>query len=73
MLSFTRLCGSDPVLGVEMASTSGEEVACFGATREEAFLKALLSTGFELPKKNILLSVRGTLPGRVHSLCLPAP
>jgi carbamoyl-phosphate synthase (ammonia) len=59
MFSFTRLRGSDPVLGVEMASTG--EVACFGATREEAFLKALLSTGFQLPKKNILVSVQGTL------------
>jgi carbamoyl-phosphate synthase (ammonia) len=59
MFSFTRLRGSDPVLGVEMASTG--EVACFGKTREEAFLKALLSTGFQLPKKNILVSVQGTL------------
>ena len=59
MFSFTRLRGSDPVLGVEMASTG--EVACFGATREEAFLKSLLSTGFKLPKKNILVSVQGSL------------
>jgi len=59
MLSFTRLRGSDPVLGVEMASTG--EVACFGKTKEEAFLKALLSTGFEMPKKNILVSVQGKL------------
>lgn len=56
MFSFTRLRGSDPVLGVEMASTG--EVACFGATREEAFLKAMLSTGFKIPKKNILVSVQ---------------
>ncbi len=53
--SFSRLRGADPVLGVEMASTG--EVACFGATRYEAFLKALISTGFKLPKKNILISV----------------
>jgi carbamoyl-phosphate synthase (ammonia) len=59
MFSFTRLRGSDPVLGVEMASTG--EVACFGASTEEAFLKALLSTGFKLPKKNILVSVQGDL------------
>jgi carbamoylphosphate synthase large subunit len=32
-----RLKGADPVLGVEMASTG--EVACFGATKQEAFLK----------------------------------
>merc|ERR1712003_428539 len=59
MFSFTRLRGSDPVLGVEMASTG--EVACFGKTREEAFLKAMLSTGFEMPKKNILVSVQDSL------------
>ena len=59
MFSFTRLRGSDPVLGVEMASTG--EVACFGATKEEAFLKALLSTGFKLPKKNILISAEASL------------
>ncbi|CAB9507048.1 Carbamoyl-phosphate synthase large chain [Seminavis robusta] len=59
MFSFTRLRGSDPVLGVEMASTG--EVACFGANKEEAFLKSLMSTGFKLPKKNILVSVQDTL------------
>lgn len=59
MFSFTRLRGSDPVLGVEMASTG--EVACFGNTREEAFLKALLSTGFKMPQKNILISVQDSL------------
>jgi carbamoyl-phosphate synthase (ammonia) len=59
MFSFTRLRGSDPVLGVEMASTG--EVACFGASKEEAFLKALLSTGFKMPDKNILMSVQADL------------
>jgi carbamoyl-phosphate synthase (ammonia) len=59
MFSFTRLRGSDPVLGVEMASTG--EVACFGKNKEEAFLKALLSTGFKMPKKNVLLSVQSSL------------
>jgi len=59
MFSFTRLRGSDPVLGVEMASTG--EVACFGKTREEAFLKALLSTGFKIPKKSVLVSVQESL------------
>eukprot|EP00301_Raphidiophrys_heterophryoidea_P008886 c13202_g1_i2.p1 GENE.c13202_g1_i2~~c13202_g1_i2.p1 ORF type:complete len:1622 (-),score=491.99 c13202_g1_i2:241-5106(-) len=53
--SFPRLSGADPVLGVEMASTG--EVACFGRTREEAYLKALLSSGFVLPSKVILLSI----------------
>jgi len=51
--SWPRLLGADPVLGVEMASTG--EVACFGKTTEEAFLKAMLSATFRLPKKNILI------------------
>jgi carbamoyl-phosphate synthase/aspartate carbamoyltransferase len=53
--SFSRLSGADPVLGVEMASTG--EVACFGRDKYEAYIKALLSTGFKLPKKNILISI----------------
>lgn len=53
--SFSRLSGADPVLGVEMASTG--EVASFGSDKYEAYLKALLSTGFKIPKKNILLSM----------------
>ncbi|ORY96495.1 isoaspartyl dipeptidase-like protein [Syncephalastrum racemosum] len=53
--SFGRLAGADPILGVEMASTG--EVACFGKNKYEAYLKALLATGFKLPKKNILLSI----------------
>lgn len=43
------------MLGVEMTSTG--EVACFGENRYEAYLKAMLSTGFKIPKKNILLSI----------------
>ncbi|KAL0073544.1 hypothetical protein J3Q64DRAFT_1878422 [Phycomyces blakesleeanus] len=53
--SFSRLSGADPVLGVEMASTG--EVACFGRDKYSAYLKALLATGFTIPKKNILLSI----------------
>lgn len=53
--SFPRLKGADPVLGVEMASTG--EVACFGDDLHEAFLKSMISVGFELPKKAILFSV----------------
>ena len=52
--SFMRLKGSDPVLGVEMASTG--EVACLGDDFNEAFLKSLISTGFKIPNKTILLS-----------------
>ncbi|RDX50766.1 carbamoyl-phosphate synthase [Lentinus brumalis] len=53
--SFSRLSGADPVLGVEMASTG--EVACFGRDKYEAYVKALISTGIVLPKKNILFSI----------------
>ena len=54
MFSFTRLKGSDPVSGVEMASTG--EVACIGGDFKEAFLKSLISVGFGLPKRSVLLS-----------------
>jgi carbamoyl-phosphate synthase (ammonia) len=47
MFSFSRLRGADPALGVEMSSTG--EVACFGRDKEEAFLKALLSTTMKVP------------------------
>lgn len=33
------------------------EVACFGVDRFDAYLKALISTGYRIPKKNILLSI----------------
>jgi len=52
--SFARLKGSDPILGVEMASTG--EVACLGDDFNEAFLKSLISVGFSFPRKTILLS-----------------
>ncbi|MGZ7064946.1 MAG: carbamoyl-phosphate synthase (glutamine-hydrolyzing) large subunit [Candidatus Aminicenantales bacterium] len=55
--SFSRLKGADPILGVEMASTG--EVACLGDDIHEAFLKALLSAGFTLPEKNVLLTIGG--------------
>ena len=65
MFSFTRLGGADPILGVEMASTG--EVACFGVDVHEAFLKAMLSTGFKLPEKSIALTVpRDLLEEVVH-------
>jgi carbamoyl-phosphate synthase large subunit len=52
--SFARLHKADPILGVDMASTG--EVGCIGDDYPEAILKALLSVGFEIPKKNILVS-----------------
>jgi carbamoyl-phosphate synthase large subunit len=63
--SFSRLKGADPRLGVEMVSTG--EVACFGASAEEALLVSLLAVGFKLPKKNILLSI-GALEDKVDVL-----
>lgn len=47
------------MLGVEMSSTG--EVACFGKDRYEAYLKALLSTGFVVPPagSSVFLSVGG--------------
>ncbi|PHJ23419.1 carbamoylphosphate synthetase, partial [Cystoisospora suis] len=56
VFSFARLRGCDPVLGVEMRSTG--EVACFGSSKHEAFLKAVLSTGAELPlvQRSLLVS-----------------
>jgi len=54
-LSFSRLAGADVQLGVEMASTG--EVACFGDNRYEAYLKAMMSTGFQIPKNAVLLSI----------------
>lgn len=52
--SFTRLQKADPVLGVDMASTG--EVGCIGDDTNEAILKAMLSVGYKLPQKGILLS-----------------
>lgn len=55
--SFARLTGADPILHVEMASTG--EVACFGESVEEAFLKGELSVGGTIPKKGIFISLGG--------------
>merc|ERR1712032_1307744 len=52
--SWTRLKGADPRCGVEMASTG--EVATFGSTPEEAFLKSVNSTHIKFPRKPVLLS-----------------
>nr|MBD3623708.1 carbamoyl-phosphate synthase (glutamine-hydrolyzing) large subunit [Sunxiuqinia sp.] len=52
--SFARLLNADPVLGVDMSSTG--EVGCIGENFYEALLKAMLSVGYNFPKKNILIS-----------------
>jgi carbamoyl-phosphate synthase large subunit len=52
--SFNRLQKADPVLGVDMASTG--EVGCLGDDTNTALLKSMLSVGYRIPKKNVLLS-----------------
>ena len=52
--SFSRLHQADPVLGVDMASTG--EVGCIGDDFNEALLKSILSVGYTIPEKNILVS-----------------
>ena len=52
--SFNRLQKADPVLGVDMASTG--EVGCIGWDTSCAILKAMLSVGYRIPEKGILLS-----------------
>ncbi len=52
--SFNRLQNADPVLGVDMASTG--EVGCIGEDTRCAILKAMLSVGYRIPQKGILLS-----------------
>jgi carbamoyl-phosphate synthase large subunit len=52
--SFSRLQKADPMLGVDMASTG--EVGCIGDTVYEAVLKSMLSVGYRIPEKNILIS-----------------
>lgn len=52
--SFNRLQKADPVLGVDMASTG--EVGCIGQDTSCALIKSMLSVGYKIPKKTILLS-----------------
>jgi carbamoyl-phosphate synthase large subunit len=63
--SFNRLQKADPVLGVDMASTG--EVGCIGSDTSSAVLKSMLSVGYRIPEKNILLST-GTLKQKVDML-----
>lgn len=55
--SFNRLQQADPVLGVDMTSTG--EVGCLGDDTDEAVLKAMLSVGYTIPKRSILISSGG--------------
>lgn len=52
--SFSRLSKADPVLGVDMASTG--EVGCIGPDYYDAILKSMLSVGYRIPNKSILIS-----------------
>ncbi|MDR2147060.1 MAG: carbamoyl-phosphate synthase (glutamine-hydrolyzing) large subunit [Tannerella sp.] len=56
--SFNRLQKADPVLGVDMASTG--EVGCLGDDLSEALLKSMLSVGYRIPQKGVLLSTGAT-------------
>lgn len=56
--SFTRLQKADPVLGVDMASTG--EVGCIGTHFDNALLTAMLSVGYRIPGKNIIVSSGST-------------
>merc|ERR1712151_395228 len=62
--SWTRSRGADPRCGVEMASTG--EVATFGLTPEEAFLKSINSTHIKFPRKTLVVS--GAQDDHVESL-----
>ena len=55
--SFARLQKADPVLGVDMMSTG--EVGCLGDDTNEAILKSMLSVGYRIPKRSVLLSTGG--------------
>ncbi|MBQ2878281.1 MAG: carbamoyl-phosphate synthase (glutamine-hydrolyzing) large subunit [Bacteroidaceae bacterium] len=52
--SFSRLHQADPVLGVDMSSTG--EVGCIGDDFEEALLNAMIAVGYNIPKKNVMVS-----------------
>lgn len=55
--SFNRLQNADPVLGVDMASTG--EVGCIGEDTSCALLKSMLSVGYRIPEKSVLISSGG--------------
>lgn len=63
--SFSRLTHADPILGVDMSSTG--EVGCIGDNFYEAVLKAMLSVGYHIPHKGVLIS-SGDARGKVELL-----
>ncbi|MDD5583397.1 MAG: carbamoyl-phosphate synthase (glutamine-hydrolyzing) large subunit [Candidatus Marinimicrobia bacterium] len=63
--SFARLAKADPILGVDMSSTG--EVGCLGEDVYDALLKAMLSVGYRIPQKSILLST-GPMRSKVEMI-----
>ncbi|MDR1762122.1 MAG: carbamoyl-phosphate synthase (glutamine-hydrolyzing) large subunit, partial [Bacteroidales bacterium] len=63
--SFARLHKADPILGVDMSSTG--EVGCLGADFDEALMTAMLSVGYYIPQKGVLVS-SGDSKGKVDLL-----
>ena len=63
--SFARLHKADPILGVDMSSTG--EVGCLGAHFDEAIINAMLSVGYHIPQKGVLVS-SGDAKGKVDLL-----
>ena len=52
--SFSRLHNADPVLSVDMSSTG--EVGCLGDDFDEALLSAMISVGYTIPRKSVMVS-----------------
>ena len=52
--SFSRLHNADPVLSVDMSSTG--EVGCIGDDFSEALLSSMISVGYDIPRKNVMVS-----------------
>ncbi len=63
--SFARLAKADPILGVDMSSTG--EVGCIGEDYYDAVLKSMLSVGYRIPQKSILLST-GPMRSKVEMI-----
>ncbi|MCD8101248.1 MAG: carbamoyl-phosphate synthase (glutamine-hydrolyzing) large subunit [Alistipes sp.] len=52
--SFSRLHNTDPVLSVDMSSTG--EVGCIGDDFDEAILAAMISVGYGIPERAVMVS-----------------
>ena len=63
--SFSRLLEADPILGVDMSSTG--EVGCLGGDFNEALFTSMLSVGYNVPKKAIMIS-SGSAKSKVDML-----